>query len=185
MTITDYKTRADLANHPAFSYLDRDSDGNPCVWEFSFHCEEGHDPEHWTSRWTCGCDDDCPVCGAATEPEGEEWIGPRDPALRAFWESLPEAGAHEPDLPQDRDQLAHEVLTLDPRQFCTVLAALRFWQRVNLGGGAVPLGPTSLGLLERDIATDEGTLAPLSAGEIDELIEQINTPAYVSGAATR
>lgn len=54
--------------------------------------------------------------------------------------------------------------TLNPRELGTVLAALRFWQRLGDRHG----GP------ELAIATDEGNLASLSDEEIDGLCERIN-----------
>lgn len=52
----------------------------------------------------------------------------------------------------------------DPRALATVLAALRYWQREGLASAGH----------EQDIATDSGSLAPMSAEEIDDLCESIN-----------
>lgn len=54
--------------------------------------------------------------------------------------------------------------SLNPRELGTVLAALRFWQRLGDRHG----GP------ELAIATDEGQLASLSDEEIDGLCERLN-----------
>lgn len=56
---------------------------------------------------------------------------------------------------------------MDHRQLSTALAALRFWQREGLTGAGG----------EHDVATDGGTIEPLSAHEIDELCEAINNPS--------
>lgn len=54
------------------------------------------------------------------------------------------------------------------RQLATILAALRYWQREGLMSAG----------FEQDVATNEGTLEPLSAEEIDELCEEhINVPS--------
>lgn len=55
--------------------------------------------------------------------------------------------------------------TADPRLIATMLAALRMWQR--LGG--------CMGLPESDIATEGGSLEPMSSPEIDDLCERLNT----------
>jgi hypothetical protein len=35
-------------------------------WQINFYkCECG---EAWSDEWSCGCDDDCPACGAACSP---------------------------------------------------------------------------------------------------------------------
>lgn len=95
-----YKTRADLLRfeHPAFSHLDADTSGNPCVWENFYSCDHMGDtddePESWQSEWSCQCDEDCPVCGRSCEPNESVWLVSlvNDEAM-ALWESLPEAGA--------------------------------------------------------------------------------------------
>jgi hypothetical protein len=53
----------------------------------------------------------------------------------------------------------------DRRQLSTIFAALRHWQRV----GMIDDTP------EWDIATDGGSLEPMSVDEIDGLCEEINT----------
>lgn len=55
----------------------------------------------------------------------------------------------------------------DRRAVATILAALRFWQREGLHSGGH----------EHDIATDNETLIPMNAAEIDALCERINTEA--------
>ena len=55
------------------------------------------------------------------------------------------------------------TITLWRREFNTVLAALRYWQREGLMSGGH----------EQDIASD-GDTEPLSAEEIDVLCERIN-----------
>lgn len=55
----------------------------------------------------------------------------------------------------------------NPRELATVLAALRYWQREGLMSAGH----------EQDVATDGGTLQPLSADEIDTLCEELNTAA--------
>jgi hypothetical protein len=58
------------------------------------------------------------------------------------------------------------VHTLDSRELATVLAALRYWQRLALA--QEERGP------EDDIASDGGTLSILQPSEIDALCERIN-----------
>lgn len=52
---------------------------------------------------------------------------------------------------------------LDKRRLGTILAALRFWQRHSYSTTA-----------EWDIAADGGTIAPLTAAEVDDLCEELN-----------
>lgn len=56
-------------------------------------------------------------------------------------------------------------MKLGPRELATVLAGLRYWQRLGVGEG----GP------EEDIATDGGSIEPLNEVEIDALCERLNT----------
>lgn len=56
------------------------------------------------------------------------------------------------------------TLFVDSRQLATILAALRYWQRVS----------ASPDCAEVDIADNSGTLTPLSPGEIDSLCVRIN-----------
>lgn len=86
-------TRADLMRHPAFAGLDTDSDGNPRVWLNSYTCQSCTSEQiDWTDTWSCGCDDDCPQCGASHSPTDQQWL----PACEVhgpeycLWESLPE-----------------------------------------------------------------------------------------------
>jgi hypothetical protein len=83
-----YTTRADLMRHPAFADLESDSCGNPCVWDNHYHCPDCG--ECWSSPWSCKCDEDCPNCDAATQPEKSDWLGPANDAQRMLWEALPE-----------------------------------------------------------------------------------------------
>ena len=56
------------------------------------------------------------------------------------------------------------VMPMDIRELSTVLAALRWWQlRGDLGSDAC-----------NDVATDGGTVEPLSLAEIDTLCERLN-----------
>jgi hypothetical protein len=63
-------------------------------------------------------------------------------------------------------------LQVDAREFATILAALRYWQRDGLAtdeqGDLAAPGP------ENDVATDGGTHEPLDLEEIDELCERLN-----------
>ncbi len=70
-------------------------------------------------------------------------------------------------------------LEVDSREFATILAALRYWQRngeLDREEGTI-IPP----MQEYDIATDCGELEPLTANEIDELCERVNCepPAVV------
>jgi hypothetical protein len=38
----------------------------------SYHCDDCD--VSWTDEWSCGCDDECPECGAAIAPEESEKI---------------------------------------------------------------------------------------------------------------
>lgn len=64
------------------------------------------------------------------------------------------------------------LLQVDEREFATILAALRYWQRDGLSadehGDLATPGP------ENDVATDGGTHEPLDLDEIDELCERLN-----------
>lgn len=55
-------------------------------------------------------------------------------------------------------------MRLTKQETATVLAALRYWQREGL----ISSGH------EIDIATDGGTIEPMSKDDIDELCERIN-----------
>lgn len=57
-------------------------------------------------------------------------------------------------------------MRLTPEELATILAALRYWQRVGHGAGVMPR--------EWDIATNDGTVEPLSVDEIDSLCEKLN-----------
>jgi hypothetical protein len=72
------------------------------------------------------------------------------------------------------------LLQVDNREFATILAALRYWQRNGEldreEGSIVP--PAQ----EYDIATDCGECEPLDANEIDELCERMNCePSPLAG----
>ena len=58
---------------------------------------------------------------------------------------------------------------LDRRELATILAALRFHQDDNLNSG-----PHIADACIADIASDGGTLVPLSAQEIDALCRRLN-----------
>lgn len=77
----DPLTRADLFQLEEWADLQKDSSGNPCVWLNSYVNERG---EHWTSEWSCQCDDN------GYSPAAYSWIGPMDPAHKTLWEMLPE-----------------------------------------------------------------------------------------------
>lgn len=55
--------------------------------------------------------------------------------------------------------------SLTARELATALAALRFFQRTSPTYGTTP---------ETDIATDGGTLVPLTVPEIDALCDKLN-----------
>ena len=67
-------------------------------------------------------------------------------------------------------------MKLNYAELSTILAALRYWQRTRLAqktkmwdGGAGTAWKA-----EQDIATDGGTLTPLSVDQIDSLCERLN-----------
>lgn len=64
------------------------------------------------------------------------------------------------------------VLTLDEREFATVLAGLRFWQKSE----ADTIDPAI-----EDIASNGGALTPLSASDIDALCERLNCDPVEQG----
>ena len=88
----DYLTRADLMKHESFADLEKDSEGNPCVWLNQYRCDCG---EEWDSPWSCQCDDECGRCGKDRSPDESDWLGPNDRDALALWENLPEAGSEE------------------------------------------------------------------------------------------
>jgi hypothetical protein len=90
------KTRADLMERPAWKelFIGTDTSGNPCVWVNHYECSNCSDEEdesHWTDRWSCQCDDDCPACGHSMSAHVSNWIGPTDELEKQLWEMLPEA----------------------------------------------------------------------------------------------
>ncbi len=82
-------------------------------------------------------------------------------ALRAA--ALQGSGTAAPELAGAVEEKGSDAI-FDAREQAGLLAALRYWQRA----GARSEGP------EQDIATDSGTLEPLSASEIDALCERLN-----------
>lgn len=62
------------------------------------------------------------------------------------------------------DAMSTKTVAFDRRELATVLAALRFWQRMGILDGGY----------EYDIAADIGSFEPLSDREIDALCERIN-----------
>lgn len=92
-----YATRADLMQHPDFQHLEVDTSGNPRVWLNRYICtctgRHGDCESDWTSEWSCQCEDECPVCGTATEPAESDWLPTGDAESEQLWEGLPEAGA--------------------------------------------------------------------------------------------
>ena len=64
------------------------------------------------------------------------------------------------------------LLRVNRRQLATILAALRFHQDENLRSG-----PAIADTVIADIASDGGTLKPLTAAEIDALCRRLNSPS--------
>lgn len=58
------------------------------------------------------------------------------------------------------------IIAFNPEELATMLASLRCWQRVGHEASATPP--------EWDIATNEGTVEPLSEAAIDALCERLN-----------
>lgn len=90
-----YQTRADLMDREAWEGLQTDTAGNPIVWENQYRCDLDHDEIVWHDTWSCQADDDCPACGVSIAPSDSGrptslWIGPKDEAEIALWNSLPE-----------------------------------------------------------------------------------------------
>jgi hypothetical protein len=61
------------------------------------------------------------------------------------------------------------LLSVTPREFATILAALRYWQANDRS--------TASEAAEYDIASDAGQFEPLDNDEIDALCEQLNARA--------
>jgi hypothetical protein len=60
---------------------------------------------------------------------------------------------------------------MNTREHATVLAALRYWQRII---SSYPYGDGSLPSPEEDVATNGGDVEALGSEEIDDLCERIN-----------
>jgi hypothetical protein len=88
MFITRERTRADLFTLPEWQYLEKDSCGNPLVWENHYCCPQCN--YTWTSDWSCQCNDECPTCNIEIEPEQSLWIGPDDPKQISLWDMTPD-----------------------------------------------------------------------------------------------
>lgn len=67
------------------------------------------------------------------------------------------------------------VMINDARELATVLAALRLWQRGSCGTTGIQAQILEAAHGELDIASDGESLVPLTAEEIDELCERLNT----------
>lgn len=156
LTVTP-KTRADLMQHPEFANLGADTSGNPCVWRNTYHhCIS------WSDDWSCQADDECPECGSSCSPRASLWLVRSTfnsvDATTRLWASLPEAcglealGITSDDILQSR------------RENATILAALRYWQDAPGKADAFV-----------EIASDGGNFTPLTADEIDDLCERLNT----------
>lgn len=158
------RTRAHLMSHPDFAHLLPDTDGNPCVWENHYTCQScSSEQVDWTEVWSCQCDSECPECGADHSPHDSVFLAgtgmTENSQVYDLWASLPEAGL----LPVRDDQSLRAALQ-KRREVATILAALRMWQD----------NPYGISRVESDIATDGGTLAPLTNDEIDDLCERIS-----------
>ncbi|MCW3784294.1 hypothetical protein [Defluviimonas salinarum] len=99
----EIRTRADLAEMPAFGWHGTDVEGNPIVFRNRYEhrgCDvaagRGDDAPSWTQDCSAPCPDRCHECGQSVEPRASEWIGPEEPALKALWTEL-EAVSRKPD----------------------------------------------------------------------------------------
>lgn len=169
---TQYRTRADLAEHPLFSHLENDSDGNPCVYRNRYECHAGHDAVIWHDVWSSACDDECPVCGQsyAAEPE---WIGPADVALAQLWEMLPDASGHDTvGIPSSDFVAADEdhapETTFSGQESAHLLAALRLWQRITSDVDEIP---------ETVVATAGGEYPRMTRAELNRLCRMVGGAA--------
>jgi hypothetical protein len=61
------------------------------------------------------------------------------------------------------------ILNVTPREFATILAAMRYWQASDRN--AATKAP------EYDVASNSGEFEPLGNDEIDALCEQLNAQA--------
>jgi hypothetical protein len=73
-------------------------------------------------------------------------------------------------------------MTLHDRELGTILAALRYWQRALNDGGDGERRPNCDYDGCMDIATDSETIEPLSADEIDDLCEEVNSIPMLKSA---
>lgn len=62
--------------------VDRDSEGEPIVWENHYRCDCG---EEWTDEWSCQCNDRCSSCNSEIEPHQSVWIGPEGEEVSELW----------------------------------------------------------------------------------------------------
>ena len=103
----EIRTRADLVNIHGFSRLERDTAGNPKVYEHEYEhadCDEvpenldKYDAPAWSVLSSCetGNPDACPECGHEIYPRESRWIGPKEEELIAMWKSFPALEESEP-----------------------------------------------------------------------------------------
>ena len=72
-------------------------------------------------------------------------------------------------------------LYVDRRELATILAALRYHQAENLSHRSPRATPVIADSAIADIASDGGTLRPLTAAEIDRLCRRLNQAAARKG----
>lgn len=83
-----YVNRKDLISRPAWEDVgltDDDDDANPIVWRNHYHDRDG---KRWEMDWSGEVEDD------GHSPYQVDWIGPQDPAERALYDALPDAGEY-------------------------------------------------------------------------------------------
>lgn len=169
--LENYNARAELAKIKDFTLNGVDSDGVPIVWMNTYYCESCE--LTWSDSWSCQCDDQCPDCGKSITPESSIWIGPESEALKSLWAAT--ALLEGTSVGDAKGRPA-----LDQRELATVLAALRYWQRLGLAHvwqEDDPIAGVRKGqawVAEGEVASNSGTLTPLTVEEIDALCERIN-----------
>ena len=77
------------------------------------------------------------------------------------------------DVPSELSNEPADPPALTPRELATVLAALRSYQAVHCN----PTVYDDFTAEIRDVATDSGTISPLTVEEIDTLYGRLNSPA--------
>jgi len=63
----DWDSRVSIDSYSGGSIMDEEDEENTMTNHYQCVC--GHE---WTDRWSCACDDDCPICGRTISPHLSE-----------------------------------------------------------------------------------------------------------------